>query len=164
MEYGSQIDGKDEVSQDNSLRYVGWSNYPGVSDLFKQTHINNMSKRLTELLTGVDPKGRPIIIPDKTISSVKASIQQNYRPKMGDVHSKYTVAHSEVSYLDDIVNQTLQIIAQQVKDNIEMEESNKKLTVWTTVLGDFNEGGMRSHPQIKVREKRPTAMQFNMNY
>jgi len=67
-------------------------------------------------------------------------------------------------YLQDMIQQTIEIITSEVKNNLEMEENNRKLTVWTTVLGDFNEQGLRSHPEIKIRQKRPTPMQFNMNY
>jgi hypothetical protein len=51
-----------------------------------------------------------------------------------------------------------------VKGNLGMDDNNSKLTIWTTVLGDFNEHGLQSHPKIKLREKRPAPLQFNMNY
>jgi hypothetical protein len=45
-----------------------------------------------------------------------------------------------------------------------MDECNSKLSAWTTILGDFNEHGLRRHAPIKLREKRPMPMAFNMNY
>ena len=45
-----------------------------------------------------------------------------------------------------------------------MEENNRKLTIWTTVYGDFNQHGLQQHSKIKVRNKRPNPMEFNMNY
>ena len=45
-----------------------------------------------------------------------------------------------------------------------MIEANKKLTIWNTVYGDFNKEGLRGHSQIKIREKHPQYMAFNMNY
>jgi hypothetical protein len=63
-----------------------------------------------------------------------------------------------------MINQTINLIVNDVKNNLETEENNKKLTIWTTVYGDFNEQGLRSHPPIKIRNKKPASMQFNMNY
>ena len=62
--------------------------------------------------------------------------------------------------MDEVIN----IITTDVKVNLGMEENNAKLTVWTTVLEDFNEHGLRSHSKIKLRENRPQPMMFNMNY
>ena len=45
-----------------------------------------------------------------------------------------------------------------------MEENNKKLSIWTTVYGDFNAHGLRQHPPIKIRKKRPDPFQFHMRY
>jgi hypothetical protein len=45
-----------------------------------------------------------------------------------------------------------------------MDENNKKLTIWTTVLGDFNEHGLRSYAPIKIRENNINKVRFNMNY
>ena len=41
---------------------------------------------------------------------------------------------------------------------------NEKLTIWTTLLGDFNEHGLRQYPPIKLRNKRPDPMLFHMRY
>ena len=45
-----------------------------------------------------------------------------------------------------------------------MINANKQLSKWTTILGDFNKYGLRGHSQIKVNNKRPQSMMFNMNY
>ena len=37
--------------------------------------------------------------------------------------------------------------------------------IWTgTLYGDFNKAGLRRHPKIKLRERHPQYMAFNMNY
>ena len=41
---------------------------------------------------------------------------------------------------------------------------NNTLDIWNTVYGDFNKAGLRAHPKIKLREKHPQYMAFNMNY
>jgi hypothetical protein len=63
-----------------------------------------------------------------------------------------------------IINQTINIITSQIRNEMEMAQNNKKLTVWTTLLGDFNKEGLRSHAPIKIRRKHPQYMAFNMNY
>jgi hypothetical protein len=61
-------------------------------------------------------------------------------------------------------DQVINIITTDVKNNLEAEQCNSKLSIWTTVLGDFNEHGLRQHGPIKLKERRPTTMLFNMNY
>ena len=64
-----------------------------------------------------------------------------------------------------IVDIVIQSIINQLKNTIEMEQCNNKLDIWTgTLYGDFNKAGLRRHPKIKLRERHPHYMAFNMNY
>jgi hypothetical protein len=45
-----------------------------------------------------------------------------------------------------------------------MDENNRKLTIWTSVLGDFNNHGLRQYTDLKIREKNINKVRFNMNY
>ena len=63
-----------------------------------------------------------------------------------------------------MIDQTIEIIYSDVKNNLEIEENNKKLSVWTTVLGNFNDNGLRSHAPIKVLNKHPQYCAFFENY
>ena len=58
----------------------------------------------------------------------------------------------------------IQSITSQIKDQYEMTECNNSLDIWNQVYGDFNKAGLRAHPKIKLREKHPQYMAFNMNY
>jgi len=129
-------------------------------ELFSTTNINKVSSKISELLVGVDFKNRKIIVPDKTIGSVMSSVYNNFKPTRSDMYSTYE-NNSDLSRVND---QVINIIVSDVKNNIEMEEYNNKLSIWTTVLGDFNEHGLRQHSGIKIRERRPDPMLFNMNY
>ena len=51
-----------------------------------------------------------------------------------------------------------------IKNDFGMEAANKKLSIWDSVLGDFNEKGLRGHDIIKIKKNRPQPMMFNMNY
>ena len=66
-----------------------------------------------------------------------------------DENGKYFVFFSVFFdvFLPDIVDESILI----------MEENNKKLTIWTTVFGDFNSHGLRSHAPIKLRERKPQS-------
>jgi hypothetical protein len=169
MEYAEFIDSNiEETLNQNYGRNVG---YTDTNSLFKTNYyniniVNTISKKLTELLQGVDPLNRPIIIPDNTIINIMDSVQQNYRPLTGDIFSRYNIPNGQNSddYISSMIDQTIEIIYSEVKNNFEIEENNKNLSVWTTLLGDFNEQGLRSVPPIKILNKHPAHCQFNMNY
>jgi hypothetical protein len=63
-----------------------------------------------------------------------------------------------------IVDMTISFLVREIRNDIEMAQNNEKLTIWTTLLGDFNEHGLRQYPPIKVRNKRPDPMLFHMRY
>ena len=129
-------------------------------ELFSTKNINKVSSTISDLLVGVDSKNRKIIVPDKTIASIMSSVYDNFKPTRSDMYSTY----ENNSDLSRVNNQVINIIVSDIKNNIGMEECNNKLSIWTTVLGDFNEHGLRQHSGIKIREKRPDPMLFNMNY
>lgn len=166
MEYGSKICTK-EICDTNFMKYVGWEQSNDcIKEYFSQTTINFISNKITELTMGVDHKNRKIKVPDKNICAIMSSVQDSFRPPTGDIYSRYIVPSgmSPESYVQQMINQVIQIITNQITTSLGMEEYNKTLTVWTTLLGDFNEKGLRSHAPIKIREKRPNPMEFNMNY
>lgn len=136
-----------------------------VNEFFSVSNRNCLSKKITELLTGVDHKKRDIIIPDNTIYSVMTTVYENFIPKTSDIHSRYHPQQSEImDHLSSLNDRVINIIVTDVKNNLGIEQINSKLTVWTTVLGDFNEYGLRQHAPIKIREKRPLSMLFQMTY
>lgn len=150
----------------NFMRYVGYNEHtPCEKIFFSQITIRQISNKVTQLLQGVDKHNRPIIVPDHIIKSVMDSIFINYRPSLGDIYSRFIVPSGSLENdVQNMIDQTIEIIVTDVKTNLGIEENNQKLTVWTTILGEHNEHGLRSHPQIKIRERRPQPMQFNMNY
>ena len=164
MEYGTEIK-CGEVMNDSYVRFVGFQSSVDLNYYFSKENVKIISNEITELLKGVDPDNRPIIVPDRTILNILDGVYNTYRPPTGDIYGRYNVPTGDnTGYLQDMIMQTIEIITSDVKNNLEMDENNRKLTVWTTVLGDFNEKGLRSHSDIKIRQKRPTPMQFNMNY
>ena len=167
MEFGSIIEEPTSVGADLNTKYVGFTDYnPCLQKFFCQDTINIISKKVTQLLMGVDPLNRPILVPDDKIAFVMDAIYENYRPATSDIFSRYNVPDGSTteSYVQNLIDQTIELIYSEVKTNLEMEENNRKLSVWSTVLGDFNSQGLRSFAPIKTRLKRPNPFELNMNY
>lgn len=163
MEYGTEICG--EPCNDKFIQHVGYSESPCIKKLFSKENLKQMSCKITELLMGVDPQNRPIVVPDKTICSVLSAVYDNFRQETGDIHSRYIVPKSApVNYNQTMIDETINVITADVKVNLGMQECNSKLSIWTTVLGSHNAHGLQRHSKIKLREKRPAPMLFNLNY
>jgi hypothetical protein len=166
MEYAEQIQNSEHINESYERNVLYSDNSTQLQDYFSQNTINIISKKVTELLAGVDHMNRKIVVPDKTIANILDSIYTNYRPPTGDIYGRYNVPSGSTTnnYITDMIDQTIQAIYADVKNNLEIEYNNSKLSVWNTVLGNFNSNQLRSHPVIKIREKRPQPMLFNMNY
>jgi len=160
MEYAVPIENNFDY-----LRYVGYQEN-GYNSLFSQNTINTISRKVTELTMGVDPQNRRIVVPNDSIIGVLNSIWENFVPNVGSIYSRYTIPSGEnqSNRIQYVIDQTIEVLVSNIQTNYGMELSNSKLTVWTTVLGDHNEHGLRSHDIIKVSRKHPARMQFNMNY
>jgi hypothetical protein len=173
MEYGDFIDfveGNTNYVKRNSdlyTKYVGYDDTNLCIEQFYNPHtIDTISRKVTQLLKGVHPENRPIIVPDNIIKNVMDSISNNYRPSTGDIYGRYNVptGTTTVSYVQDMIDQVIELIVADVRTNYETEENNSKLSIWTTVLGSFNDNQLRSHPVIKIKKRHPNYMEFNMKY
>tara|TARA_B100001094_G_scaffold327120_1_gene384601 strand:+ start:840 stop:1334 length:495 start_codon:yes stop_codon:yes gene_type:complete len=164
MENASYI-GSDIIDQ-NYLKYTGWSESNlCVQQYFSKDTVRTISRKVSELTMGVDPENRTIVVPDNRIIEVMNSVWSGYRPPTGDIYSRYIVpSGDEMSDNQRMIDQCIEIIVSFARNTIGIEENNKKLTAWTTVYGDFNEHQLRQHPPIKIRNKRPNPLEFNMNY
>jgi hypothetical protein len=179
MEYAEDIFTTDpNILTDNPCNYsymqhVGYTSHvcgdkcgPSCAQkLFAPKNIKKMSRKITQLLQGVNEEGRPIIVTNNQICNVLSQVYTNFRPETGDIYSRYVIPQSRpFNYTQNMIDQTINIITSQIKDEIGMAQNNAKLTAWTQVLGNFNNHGLRSHAPIKILEKRPQPMAFNMNY
>jgi hypothetical protein len=168
MEFGELIKQPDLVGSDLNTKFVGFSDYNlCIKQYFSQDTINIISKKLTQLLQGVDPLNRPIIVTDRQIAYVMDSIYNSYRPPTSDIYGRYNVPSGTTteSYVQNMIDQVIEVIYSDVKNNLEVAENNSKLSVWTTVLGEgLNQHNLRSVPPIKTRVRRPNPLEFNMKY
>jgi hypothetical protein len=148
-------------------QYVGWGSIsswnPLVRQVFSKKTVKLIQQKTSQYLDGVDSKGRKIIPSHKVVYTALLGIFQNYKPNVGDIYGKYLVV--DESQRDDysaIVDQTISLLVRGIRTDLEMTEQNNNLTIWKTVLGDFSD--IRSHPVIKIREKRPDPFLFQMHY
>jgi len=153
-----------------NMRYVGWqqtSQNQGIEYLFSPTTIEMISKKVTELLEGVEKDGKSIIVTDNVICNVLSSIVANEkRPgNIGDIYSRYTIPANSPAYATtNIIDRTIEVIVSYIKNEEGMIETNQSLSIWNSILGGQNKLGLLPHSKIKLQERTPQHMAFNMNY
>lgn len=113
-----------------------------------------VSKRITENLADMGN----IVVPIENIENVMNTLYDNYRFYANPM-SMYHVASDEPI---DLIRQTINLICRQIRDEFALRHNASKLSIWTTILGDYNEHGLRSHPTLKIRKRKPDTMMFNM--
>jgi len=164
------MNGHDTSAETAYNAFVGWENTsddnPMVSALYSVENVDAVSRAITSALTGVHPENKKIIVPNETIIQMLSNIYLNgTRPNIGDIHSRFIVPQNQPRCdLRSINNQTINILVRAIKDEFQVTENNKRLSIWSTVYGDFNEQGLRAHAPIKIRRRHPQYMAFNMNY
>ena len=151
----------------NRLRYVGWTEdaNPCLQYLFSPQVVQLISNKATQLTMGLDPKNRKLVVVPERICEVISSVYWNNRPATGDIYSRYNIpSHEQENIVQSIIDQTIEIITRNLRNEYGMIDANSKLSAWVQVMGDFNTHGLRQFAPIKVLGKRPETMQFNMNY
>lgn len=150
----------------NYLRYAGWSeSNECIRSYFSKDTVALISKKVTELTKGLDKKNRSIIVPDQTICQVMDGVYRTYTPSIGDIYSRYIIPNNEQeNRVQAMIDQTIEILVSNIRSEYGMTEWNQSLSAWVQVYGNFNPHNLRAHDIIKVKGKRPSVMQFNMNY
>lgn len=152
---------------DNYNRYALYDSTitPLEKALYSAENIQYIQDRLYELLRCLRSDGRPIIITKRVIAAAMSSVEYSFRPQIGDIYTVYIIPAEKLRNDTKTLNEhVIELIYNQTKTEYEMEENNKKLTVWTTLLGDFNEHGLRQYSTLKINEKPINKFRFNMNY
>jgi hypothetical protein len=161
---------KANYNDTNFYSHVGWEQTSddsvALNYLFSNSTLDLISNEVSDALRGVDPEGRRIIVPNDKIANVLSSVYQNgTRTDIGSIYSTFTIPDLQSrNDIRNIINQTINIVVSAIKNEIEITENNKKLSVWNTVLGDFNTQGLRQYAPIKLRTKHPQYMAFEMHY
>lgn len=156
--------------QDNrAMRFVGWGKtletYPSYSLLFSDATVEKIQKRVMEIIKESKVVDRPVIVSEETIYNVMSEVSEMAPANVGDMYLQYNIPQQHPRCdPQTIIKRTINIIASYIINEYGIINANKKLSVWTTVLGGFNKHGLRSHPPIKLKERRTQPMMFNMNY
>ena len=167
MEHGVLVLPDGDLANQNYIRYVGWPVTESEFDreFFSQWTLNYISNKLKVLLKCLRKDGRPYVVADEVIANVMSTAYATYRPQLGDGYFMLTQPQehprNDPKTLTDIV---IEIIYDYIVNEEQMKQNNEKLTIWTTVYGDFNEHGLRQHPVIKVNDRNINKVRFNMNY
>ena len=132
-----------------------------IKKYFSKENIDKISHKITELLQGVDIKNRRIIVPNDTIVSVMRSVYKNFVPENIQI-----IRDKEPNNIQIITDKVINIITKDVKYNLGIEQNNSKLTIWNSILGDFNSHGLNNHPPLKLKENtyHDNKMEFMMMY
>jgi hypothetical protein len=150
----------------NYTKYVGYEEINEcIRKLYAPETIKSISRQITKLLEGVDKTGRPILVPADTIASVIGNVYRSQSPQVGDIYTRYIIPTIEPrNDVDEIINRTIEVIVSNIRGEYEMAENNSKLTIWNTILGDFNEHGLKQTPPIKLKLRSANRFEFHMKY
>lgn len=149
------------------MKYVGYDDtfMPTVRALFNRSTVLFIQKMVYDLSKAHFPQG--VLVKYDIVANVLSAVFNNFRPPTGDMYSRFTIPFDDMAnndYTSNIISQTIRIILDNVVDTLGMERCNQSLDVWTTLLGDFNKHGLRSHDQIKVLRNKPPSALFFENY
>ena len=121
--------------------YIGHYVSPEINRYFSDQHISLVSKKVTQLLTGVHPDGLQIVVSKENIQSVMYNIYINNRWNVRDM-----------------TDEVIEVIYNQIKNEFDTIDSNNKLNKWNIYFDGVH--GIRQYPPLKLREKRRAPMQF----
>jgi hypothetical protein len=139
---------------------------PVIEFLLKPENIRRIQEKTTELLSGVRPDGMDIVVSEKVIASVLSQIYNDWKgTNVGSIYSRYIQNNEEDrDDIRDMTDMCIEVIVNNIRNEVEIEDCNKNLSLWNSIRGDFNKNGLMPHDNIKLNRKRPSGCLFNMNY
>lgn len=114
-----------------------WNKDPKYSNLLSEKIVRLCSTKITQLLEGVHPEGKEIIVPDNTIRHILSSkfkLFPSYDPPK-------------------IIDETVGHIVGFISNDFQAIKTNQQYSVWNTILGTDNEYGMTAMPPIKLNRR-----------
>lgn len=149
----------------NYYRYAGWeetANGAGYKFYFSQENVNFISSQVTKVLKSF---GHDIVVSPNVIGGVMSDIRSAQNPKIGDIYTRYIIPQEEPrNDAKSMTEQVINVIVNQILGEKQQECCNSKLSIWSTVLGDFNAEGLRSHSIIKTKQNDYIKGIFMENY
>ena len=110
--------------------------------------------------------GRPIVVPDSTILSVLSELSVAYREETGDIYGTVQYPLLQTSHVPKIAAPDHHCHRRQRPQHAgDGEHQRKNFPFGDTVLGDFNNKGLRAHAPLTAEiDNTRRLFQFNMNY
>lgn len=149
---------------------IGWSKTsefnPLVRMVFTNKTVEVIQQKVSDYLQGVSDKGRRIVPSKNVVITSLNGVFQTHLPQVGDIYGRYLVVDQTLQdHYAYIVDKTISLLVTAIRTDIEMAQNNFKLNIWDSILlGSDNPHGLRQHPTIKLRERGPDRMLFNMKY
>lgn len=155
----------------NYNRFAGWTQtlygadqQGGYNLFFSMQTVNTIQSKVKDLLQGVEPSGRPILVTPEVIRGVMDNVYNTRTTSnVGDIYARYNIngLEEERNPVQEMIDRTIEIIYSNIKTEYEMIECNNSMSAWNALYGDFNPEGLRAHSKIKLKEKKIPSMQFN---
>lgn len=167
MELGKRIDSSRSYNP-GYLKYIGWDSTMqnnNIRELWKKENLIEYQKIIAEKSRQYHPENRPILVSLDNIGDILFQCYQSHNPNVGDIYSRYIMDNTDLQRndIDSIVERTINTILNHLQALYTTQQCNKKLTIWNSLYGDFNQVGLRSHSDIKIRKKR-IPYQIHMRY
>jgi hypothetical protein len=125
----------------------------------------NMRFVQTEVMRLLRPFGLNVRVTMEVIGGLFSDLIRSQNPVLGDIHTRYTIPQADPR--NDAKSLTVQAINRLVNEILGEQQQaccNSKLSVWSTVKGDFSAYGIRSHAPIRVKKNDHLKGVFMMNY
>ena len=146
--------------------YAAFEPTEAYGDLFSESTFSFIAKEVMKI-TQQSHLGKPYLVPNHRIKEVMDTIYSNFRPNTGDIVTRYAINNETpyryINYNADIIKQIIEVIVNDIMNFNDITKNNNNFSVWNTLSG-VNSRGIRHHPVIKINEKRPNPLQFNMNF
>lgn len=150
----------------NYLAFVGWktsADRGGYRFFFSEENMTFIADEVQRLLAIAGHPG--IRVSRNVIGNVMSNLSRNNNPVIGDIFTRYIIPNNEGR--DDVralTVQTINVIYNTIMEEKETVRFNERLSIWTTVLGDFNAEGLRAHAPLKIKENDYIKGVFIENY
>ncbi len=134
---------KGEFPFNSNYRYaIGYNVNDRYITLFNINSIKFMSQAISQLLHGVHPEGKNIVVPDSTIKSVADSVYQN--------------TWQDVNVMQQMI---ISIIVDDIKTDYANTTKNNNLSIWVTKYDQ--DSGLSQFNDVKLNNKmRSPYLQF----
>lgn len=119
----------------SNYRYYGWQGSDRYNTLFSDASVKFMSKMITNMLYGVYPNKKTVVVPDETIRSVADSVY-----------------NSSFANADQMQKMVVNYIVNWIQSEADTINKNNNLSIWVQKYD--TDTGMKKFDGIKLNQKQ----------